>query len=156
MISTVCYYMLSHCILRPPPRGRRLRARARGLRPRLMVQRLRPEERGWMPGERTVRDWYPRRARGRLLVQGPGAVVVHEGRRCSRRPQRHDHRVRPVDARAARHGECIFIFVFAICLTSRFVNRWFPATSWRTAAWRSSTTNGAATACACSTTRRAT
>jgi len=50
----------------------------------------------------------------------------------------------------------LYSYESAICLTSCFVNRWFPAMSWRTAAWRSSTTNGAATACACSTTRRAT
>ena len=41
---------------------------------------------------------------GDFSGRDPVKLVVHEGRRRDRRAQRHAHRVRPLHARAARHG----------------------------------------------------
>mmetsp|Transcript_149016 Transcript_149016/g.361826 ORF Transcript_149016/g.361826 Transcript_149016/m.361826 type:complete len:285 (-) Transcript_149016:34-888(-) len=81
--------------------GPDLRAQARGVRPRPLVLGLHAG------GGRRLLPREPRRhaePQRRLWRRRQGLLVAHEGWRGPRRAQRHDHRVRPLHAGAARHG----------------------------------------------------
>mmetsp|Transcript_149018 Transcript_149018/g.361839 ORF Transcript_149018/g.361839 Transcript_149018/m.361839 type:complete len:229 (-) Transcript_149018:150-836(-) len=81
--------------------GPDLRAQARGVRPRPLVLGLHAG------GGRRLLPREPRRhaePQRRLWRRRQGLLVAHEGRGRARRPQRHDHRVRPLHARAPGHG----------------------------------------------------